>query len=149
MDTTFGCTACISTTQDNQDSTLGNSLEKVPRDKRLRMKVRRRKIWSNWSNAQSQTLIKFVGEPPVNQGGPHNEWFSLLHREVYGSNIFIGSETCKLFNNNFLALEQRNYFMYGQQCSLAILQGSPAPSFLPPTLRVHCLWRTGQSPVPN
>ena len=85
MDTTFGCNACISTTQDNQDSALGNSLqklasEKVPRDKRLRMKVRRRKIQrSNWSNAQSQTRIKFVGEPPFNQGGPHNEWFSLLH----------------------------------------------------------------------
>ena len=153
MDTTFGCTACISTTQDNQDSALGNSLEKVPRDKRLRIKV--------WENSKVKLVkctvsdlnkiirIKFVSEPPVNQGGPHNEWFSLLHREVCGSNIFIGSETCKLFNNNFLALEQRNYFMYGQQCSLAILQGSPAPSFLPPTLRVHCRWRTGQSPVPN
>lgn len=47
--------------------------------------------------------------------------------------MFIGSETCKLFNHNLLALEQRNYFIYGQLCSLAIMQGSPAP-FLSPTL---------------
>ena len=48
--------------------------------------------------------------------------------------MFIGNEICKLFNHNLLALEQRNYFMYGQLHSLAIPQGSPAPSFLSPTL---------------
>lgn len=48
--------------------------------------------------------------------------------------MFIGNETCKLFNHNLLALEQRNYFIYSQLCSLDIMQGSPAPSFLSPTL---------------
>ena len=48
--------------------------------------------------------------------------------------MFIGNETCKLFNHHLLALGQRNYFIYGQLCSLAIMQGSPAPSFLSPTL---------------
>ena len=78
--------------------------------------------------------VQFVGEPAVDQGWPRNEFFSLLHREVCGSNMFIGNETCKLFNHNLLALEQRNYLIYGQLCSLAIMQGSPAPSFLCPTL---------------
>ena len=45
----------------------------------------------------------------------------------------IGSETNKMFNHNLLALEQRNYFMYGQLCFLATLQGAPAPSLLSPT----------------
>lgn len=106
MDTTFGCTACISTTQDNQDGALGNSLqklarEKVPRDKPLRMKVRRRKIWEDSkvklvkctvSDLNKIIRVKFLAEPAVNQGGPHDKWFSLLHREVCGSSIFIGSE---------------------------------------------------------
>ena len=54
--------------------------------------------------------------------------------------MFIGNETCKLFNHNLLALEQRNYFMYGQLCSLATLQGSPAPSFLSPTLADYIIF---------
>ena len=78
--------------------------------------------------------VQFVGEPAVDQGWPRNAFFSLLHREVCGCNMFIGNETCKLFNHNLLALEQRNYLIYGQLCSLAIMQGSPAPSFLSPTL---------------
>ena len=65
----------------------------------------------------------------------------LLNREVCGSNMFIANETCKLFNHNLLALEQRNYFMYGQRCSLAILQGSLAPPFLSPTLADYIVFR--------
>ena len=44
--------------------------------------------------------------------------------------MFRGNETCKLFNHNLLALEQRNYFIYDQLCSFVIMQGSPAPPFL-------------------
>ena len=149
MDITFAPTTCISATnQDNQDGAFENSLrklatEKVQRDKSLRMKVRRRNIWEDSkvklakctdSDLNNIVRVQFVGEPAVDEGGPRNEFFSLLHREVCGSNMFISNETCKLFNHNLLALEQRNYFMYGQLCSLAILQGSPAPSFLSPTL---------------
>lgn len=77
--------------------------------------------------------VQFVGEPAVDQGGPCNEFFCLLQREVCGSKMFIGNQTSKLFNHNLLALEQRNYFMCGQLCSFAIMQGSPEP-FLSPTL---------------
>ena len=95
---------------------------------------------SNWlakyteSDLNEMIRVQFVGEPAVDQGGPRNEFFCLLHREVCGCKMFIGNQTCKLFNHNRLALEQRNYFMYGQLCSFAIMQGSPAPSFLSPTL---------------
>ena len=61
--------------------------------------------------------------------------FSLYYIERYVvSNMFIGNETCKLFNHNLLALEQRNYFIYGQLCSPAIMPGSLAHSLLSPTL---------------
>ena len=164
MDITFGPTTCTSTTQDNEDGAFEKSLrklatEKVQRDKPLRIKVRRRNIWEDskvklakYTESVLNNIIKvqFVGEPAVDQGGPRNEFFSLLHREVCGSNMFIGNETCKLFNHNLLALEQRNYFIYGQLCSLAIMQGSPAPSFLSPTLADYIVfWRTEQSSVPN
>ena len=149
MDITFGPTTCTSPSQDNQDGAFENSLRKlategVQRDKPLRIIARRRIIkWEDSkvklakyteSDLNNIVRVQFVGEPAVDQGWPPNEFFSLLHREVCGSNMFIGNETCKLFNHNLLALEQSNYFIYRQRCSLAIMQGSPAPSFLSPTL---------------
>ena len=77
------------------------------------MKVRRRNIWEDSkvklakctdSDLNNIIRVRFVGEPAVDQGGPRNEFFSFLHREVYGSNMFIGNETCKLFNHNHFRL---------------------------------------------
>ena len=66
------------------------------------MKVRRRNIWEDSkvklakctdSDLNSIIRVQFVGEPAVDQGGPRTDFFSLLHRKVCGSNMFIGNET--------------------------------------------------------
>ena len=88
------------------------------------------------SNDELNNLIKiqFVGEPAVDQGGPRNEFFSLVHNEVSKSGMFIGKENRKCFNHDILALEQRNYYIYGQLCYIAVLQGSPSPCFFAPSV---------------
>ena len=96
MDITFGPTTCTSTTQDNQDGAFKNSLrklatEKVQRDKPIRIKFRRRNIWEDSkvklakyteSDLNNMIRVQFVGELAVDQGGPCNEFFCLLHRYV-------------------------------------------------------------------
>jgi hypothetical protein len=93
------------------------------------------------SNDEVNNLIKIqlVGEPAVDQGGPRNEFFSLVHNEVSKSGMFIGKENRKCFNHDILALEQRNYYIYGQLCYIAVLQGSPSPCFFAPSLAARLL----------
>ena len=88
------------------------------------------------SNDELNHLIKiqFVGEPAVDQGGPRNEFFSLIHNEVSNSGMFIGKENRKCFNHDILALQQRNFYIYGQLCYIAVMQGSPSPCFFAPSV---------------
>ena len=73
--------------------------------------------------------MQFIGEPAVDEGGPRNEYFSLLHREMASSSLFVGEPGSKCFNHNIIALEQKEYLFCGQLCSLGILQHSPSPCF--------------------
>ena len=92
--------------------------------------VRRSNVWEDakikmkkCSNDELNHLIKiqFVGEPAVDQGGPRNEFFSLVHSEVSNSGMFIGKENRKCFNHDVLALEQRSFYIYGQLCYIAVM----------------------------
>lgn len=78
--------------------------------------------------------VQFVGEAAVDEGGPRNEFFSLIHNELSKSGMFTGEESRKCFNHDILALEQRNFYIYGELCYMAIVQGSPSPCFFAPAV---------------
>ena len=114
------------------------SVGKFDPESPLRIKIRRSHVWQDTlfkfkrcSENDMNKLIKvqFIGEPAVDEGGPRNEYFSLLHREMASSSLFVGEPGSKCFNHNIIALEQKEYLFYGQLCSLAILQHSPSPCF--------------------
>ena len=116
--------------------------EKLKSDASLRVKVRRSNVWEDarfkikkCSDSDLRNIIKvqFVGEPAVDEGGPRNEFYSLVHSEMSKSSLFIGEQDKKSFNHDILALERRDYYIYGQLCSMGILQGSPSPCFFTPT----------------
>lgn len=84
--------------------------------------------------------VQFIGEPAVDQGGPRNEFFSLLHREIASSSLFVGEPESKCFNHNIIALEQKEYLLYGQLCALGILQDSPSPCFFSPSVTDYIVY---------
>ena len=117
--------------------------EKLKSDASLRVKVRRSNVWEDarfkikkCSDSDLRNIIKvqFVGEPAVDEGGPRNEFYSLVHSEMSKSSLFIGEQDKKSFNHDILALERRDYYIYGKLCSMGILQGSPSPCFFTPTI---------------
>ena len=67
------------------------SVGKFDPESPVRIKVRRSHVWEDaslklrrCSESDLNKLIKvqFVGEPAVDEGGPRNEFFSLLHKEI-------------------------------------------------------------------
>ena len=78
--------------------------------------------------------IQFAGEAVVDEGGPRNEFFSLTHNELSKPGMFTGEESRKCFNHYILALEQRNFYIYGELCYMAIVQGSLSPCFFAPAV---------------
>ena len=76
----------------------------------------------------------------VDKGGPRNEFYSLLHNEMSNSGLFVGEEDRKCFNHDILALEERNFYIYGQLCSMGVMQGSPSPSFLAPAVADYIVY---------
>ena len=92
------------------------------------------------SNDELNNLIKiqFVEEPAVEQGGPRKEFFSLVHSQVSNSGMFIGKENRKCFNHDILALQQRSFYIYGQLCYIAVMQGSPC--FFAPSVEDHIVY---------
>lgn len=114
------------------------SAGKFSQESPLRIKIRRSHVWQDAAfklrkctenDLNKLIKIQFVGEPAVDQGGPRNEFFSLLHKEMAASSLFVGEPRSKCFNHNVIALEKKEYLLYGQLCSLAILQHSPPPCF--------------------
>ena len=94
------------------------------------------------SEADLENIIKiqFVGEPAVDQGGPRNEFYSLLHNEVSRSGLFIGECDRKCFNHDILALEQQHFHVYGQLCAMGIMQGSRSPCFFAPAVADYIIF---------
>ena len=77
---------------------------------------------------QSQVLFA------VDEGGPRSEFFSLLHKEITNSSLFIGHPGKKCFGHNIMALEQGDFRMYGQLCSMGIIQGPLSTCLLAPAV---------------
>ena len=105
--------------------------------------VRRRNVWEDVKfeirkcsseDLNSMIKVQFVGEPAVNEGGPRNEFFSLLHSEVSKSCMFVGEDNRKSFNHDILALQQRSFYTYGQLCYVGILKSSASPCSLSPSI---------------
>ena len=114
------------------------SAEKILPEETLRIKVRRSYVWDDAKNKIGKctkndlckTLkVQFVGEPAVDQGGPRNEFFTLLHKQINSSSLFTGEPGKKLFSHNVPALQRNDFLIYGQLCSLGVMQGSPSPAF--------------------
>lgn len=96
--------------------------------KDTKLKLERLKDISKLSNAFVK--VQFVGEAAVDEGGPKRELFSLLHKEISQSNLFIGEETgSKCFAHDLSAALCNDYFFYGICCALAIINGAVGPQF--------------------
>lgn len=107
--------------------------EKLQSDKYMRMKVRRNKIWSDTclkldacteEDLTKQLKVQFVGEPAVDQGGPKREFFTLINREA---TTHLLSGCSGIFRHNVLALNDKEFFKFGQLTALGLLQGSSGP----------------------
>ena len=101
----------------------------------LRMKVRRKQAWKdvklklsrcNTSQLQQQIKVQFVGEPAVDEGGPRRELFCIVDRLV-STILMTGPDGKKTFAHNLIALQNREFFIYGQFVAMSLLQGSSGP----------------------
>lgn len=123
---------------------------------RLRLKIRRRKIWSDVmekltlfnSDCHSkealdlclQLDIKFIGEEAIDQGGVSREFFSCVF--VAGTQkIMIGNSENNYYTfiHDSTALEHRHYYFYGVLLGLALLHGCPGPHNWCPSLSQYVL----------
>ncbi len=76
--------------------------------------------------------VQFVGEASVDEGGTRWEFAALVHKSVQASMLFTGNMGQRCFSNNFTALQQEEYKLYGKLCAWTILQGCPPPTFFAP-----------------
>eukprot|EP00794_Sanderia_malayensis_P012632 gene12632-13924_t len=124
------------------ESLLATTNQHISKEDVVRLKVRRSMIWDDakmklrrfdahqsWSKSLK---VEFVGEAAVVEGGPKQEFTSLVHKYVQTSMLFSGSMDYRCFSNNFCALQEDEYKLYGQFCAWTILQGCPSPSFFAP-----------------
>ena len=122
----------------SSDTNLQNILsqwagEKLQNDQYLRMKVRRNNIWNDTcmkldvcsaEDLTKKLKVQFVGEPAVDQGGPKREFFTLINREA---TTHLLSGNSGIFRHNVLALNDKEFFKFGQLTALGLLQGSSGP----------------------
>ena len=148
-------TADEQTIKENENARLHEMIadlanKKLKKDSSLRIKVRRSHVWEDAKmkmnrcsdeDLENVIRVQFVGEPAVDQGGPKREFFSLLHKCMNEStSMFVGESNNKCFSNNVVALEQQDYMKYGKLCAMAIIQGSPSPSFFAPSVVDYLLY---------
>eukprot|EP00794_Sanderia_malayensis_P005842 gene5842-6540_t len=132
-----------------KESLLGLAASNIKTEEFERVKVRRAYVWNDAKvklgkmniKAWSKSLkVQFVGESAVDDGGPKREMTSLVHTMVCKSNMFQGNPDARCFSNNFTALKDGDYRLYGQFCAWTILQGCPAPSFFAPPVVDYILF---------
>ena len=96
----------------------------------LRMKVSRQNVWEEslikLGRAKEDVCkpikVQFIGEPAVDQAGPSREYFGLVNSAAQERLM-----SQSVFKHNISALQQREYYAFGQLTALGILQGSPGP----------------------
>eukprot|EP00794_Sanderia_malayensis_P017144 gene17144-18868_t len=99
------------------------------------------KIQKSKIDALKQKLkIQFVRETAVDEGGPRNEYFSLRHNESDEFSLFTRENGMKFVTSNIIALQQKEYYMYGILCSMAILQGSASPTYFAPSVADYIVY---------
>ena len=121
-----------------KDSLMEMSTKSITQEDSVRVKVRRTAIWDDakiklnrftYDHWSKSLRVQFVGESAVDEGGPRREFTALVHNMVMQSKLFEGTPEGKYFSNNFSALKDEDYKLYGKFCVWTLLQGCPAPSF--------------------
>ena len=106
---------------------LATTNRHISKENFARIKVRRSMIWDyakiklrRFDADQSWTKllkVQFVGEAAVDEGGPKRELTALVHKSVQTSMLFTGNMGQRCFSDNFSALQQEEYKIYGQFCA--------------------------------
>ena len=141
---------------DNKDHSFREAVQEISskalsQEESVRVKVRRTSVWEDakrklkrfnaecWSKSLS---VQFVGESAVDEGGPKREFTALVHSMVQKSKMFEGGLHERCFSNNFSALKEEDYKLYGKFCAWTLLQGCPAPSFFAPPVVDYIIFGT-------
>ena len=132
------------------ETLLATAKSHISKENFARIKVRRSMIWDDakmklrrfdadqsWSKLLK---VQFVGEAAVDEGGPKREFTALVHKSVQASMLFTGNMGQRCFSNNFSALQEEEYKLYGQFCAWTLLQGCPPPSFFAPPVADFILY---------
>ncbi|CAB4044327.1 G2 M phase-specific E3 ubiquitin- ligase-like [Paramuricea clavata] len=96
------------------------------------MKVSRQNVWEEslikLGRAKEDVCkpikVQFIGEPAVDQSGPLREYFGLVNSAAQERLM-----SQSVFKHNISALQQREYYAFGQLTALGLLQGSPGPRY--------------------
>lgn len=132
------------------EALLATTNRHISKENHARIKVRRSMIWDDakmklrrfdadqsWAKLLK---VQFVGEAAVDEGGPKREFAASVHKSVQASMLFTGKVGQRCFSNNFSALQQEEYKLYGQFCAWTLLQGCPPPSFFAPPVADFILY---------
>ena len=99
---------------------------------KLRINVRRKKVWDNTlqifksltkSEFGSPICVRFVGEEAVDLGGPKREFFSILFQSLEQQRIVVGNSSCLTFSHDVIAYDEREYEICGNLVALSLLNG--------------------------
>ena len=78
----------------------------------------------------------------MDEGLPKREFTALVHSMVQKSKMVEGELHERCFSNNFSALKEEDYKLYGKFCAWTLLQGCPAPSFFAPPIVDYIIFGT-------
>ena len=118
-------------------------------DSTICIQVRRKQIWKDSLRAFKQPRftrrkwlkIEFVGESPIDDGGPRREYFCLgMHELCHNNALFQGALDKRIPVHNLHFLSSKEYREVGRFFAMSILQGGPAPQFLSPTIAHYLLF---------
>lgn len=109
--------------ENNSDSDVYNNIH-----------VRRNHIWSDTLRAVKKASfnpinplhITFIGEPAVDEGGPRQEFFSLVLAKIAGDkSMFNGSHNSRIFIRNVQGLQNRLFYIAGMLVAISLANGGP------------------------
>ena len=92
-------------------------------------------------DVNKRIMVRFVGEPSVDEGGPRREYFHLLLHEIFEkSGLFAGYPNHCVPLHNVEALSSNKYYLIGRMLAVCIVQSGATPSCFATAVADFIVW---------
>lgn len=91
--------------------------------------------------------VRFIGEEAVDEGGPRREFFHLLIRAIFQSQLFTGFPDHVIPLHNVKEVANNTYLVVGKMIATCIVQGGESLACFAPAVADYLVYERVQSKV--